>query len=240
MNAPNEIPTLARPAVAVKLLLDAPPAVGRDPAFVFDCAELPGDPSGIEAVVLRSAGAGQARALLSQGVPCVYLGEAALLDSSVVEKLSAEFGSERIGIHVPARRMQVSWSMDAVSNADFRVMTPSVCEPCLEILRADGTRSGTHAAWWIGEMFKLGASRALIQADIGDDADLNILAGLTERWGERLWLTPLNEANPDFEAWVGLGGAAQLAVSDPSYQANPYLVALRDAAPIEHSSEAIG
>ena len=99
-----------------------------------------------------------ARALLLAGAPCVFIGEAALRDSALVEALVAEFGSKRIGLYVPVRRMQVNWSMDAVSNADFRVMTPSVCEPCWEILRADGSRSGTHAGWWIGEMFRLGAS----------------------------------------------------------------------------------
>ncbi len=238
MNAPSEVP-VARPEV-VRPLLDTPLLREGEPAFVFECTALPGDPALIEGIVLRSGGAEQARSLLAQGAPRVYLGEAALLDSTVVGKLAAEFGGERIGVYVPARRMQVSWSMDTVSNADFRVMTPSVCEPCWEILRADGSGSGTHAAWWIGEMFRLGAADALMRADIEDDADLNILAGLTECWGDRLWLAPLNEANPDLEAWVGLGRASRLAVPDAIYQNSPYLKALRSAPETGISNEGIG
>lgn len=238
MNAPNEVP-VARPEV-VRPMLDAPLLREGEPAFVFDCTTLPGDPALIEGIVLRSGGAEQARSLLALGAPRVYLGEAALLDSTVVGKLAAEFGGERIGVYVPARRMQVSWSMDTVSNADFRVMTPSVCEPCWEILRADGTRSGTHAAWWIGEMFGLGASSALIRVDMTDDADLNILAGLSESWGERLWLAPLADPAPDLEAWVGLGRASRLAVPDAIYQNSPYLTALRSAPETGKSNEGIG
>ncbi len=180
------------------------------------------------------------RAILDAGAQHVFIGEDALLDGALIEKLVTEYGSGRIGLHVPVRRMQVSWSMDIDSNADFRVMTPSVCEPCWEILRADGTRSGTHAAWWIGEMFRLGATDALIRADIEDDADLNILAGLTERWGDRLWLAPLNETNPDLESWVNLGGAARLAVPDAIYQNSPYLTALRSAPETGTANEDIG
>ena len=180
------------------------------------------------------------RAILDAGAQHVFIGEDALLDGALVEKLVTEYGSGRIGLHVPVRRMQVSWSMDVDSNADFRVMTPSVCEPCWEILRADGTRSGTHAGWWLGEMFRLGASQALIQVDIEDDADLNILAGLTERWGDRLWLAPLNETNPDLEAWVGLGRASRLAVPDAIYQNSPYLTALRSAPETGTANEGIG
>lgn len=239
MNAPSEVPPLARPA-AIRLLLDSPPERGCEPAFVFDCAGPPGDPAAIEGIILRGGGADEARRLLSGGAPRVYLGEAALRDSAVIGQLAAEFGSGRIGVYVPARRMQANWSMDIVSNADFRVMTPSVCEPCLEVLRADGARSGTHAAWWIGEMFGLGASSALLRADFADDDDLNILAGLTERWGDRLWLAPLHGTAPDFASWVGLGGATRLAVPDALYQNSPYLTALRSAPVVEESGEGMG
>ena len=201
MNAPVESAALAAP-VAVHRLSEMLPPVGGE--------------AGI-------------RAILDAGTQDVFIGEDALLDGALVEKLVTEYGSGRIGLHVPVRRMLVNWSMDCDSNADFRVMTPSVCEPCWEILRADGSRSGTHAGWWLGEMFRLGASQALIRVDIEDDADLNILAGLTERWGERLWLAPLADPAPDLEAWVALGRAVRLAVPDAIYQNSPYLTALRSA-----------
>lgn len=239
MNAPKESPPFARPE-AVRRLLDAPPVLKGEPAFVCDCSELPGDPAFIEGVVLRRGGPEQARGLLADGAPRVYLGEAALLDGSIVGKLAAEFGGERIGVFIPAKRMQVSWSMDSDSNADFRVMTPSVCEPCWEILRADGARSGTHAGWWLDAMFASGATSALLGVDVRDDADLNILADLTERWGQRLWLAPLEDATPDLGAWVGLGGALRLAVPEPIYQNSPYLAALRNAPETGTGHEGIG
>ena len=212
MNAPVEPAALATPVTVRRLSGMLPPEGGE---------------AGI-------------RAILDAGAQHVFIGEDALLDGALVGKLVTEYGSGRIGLHVPVRRMQVSWSMDIDSNADFRVMTPSVCEPCWEILRADGTRSGTHAGWWLGEMFRLGASQALIRVDIEDDADLNILAGLTERWGERLWLAPLADPAPDLEAWVALGRAVRLAVPDAIYQNSPYLTALRSAPESGTANEDIG
>jgi hypothetical protein len=129
--------------------------------------------------------------------------------------------------------MQVSWSLDTESNADFRIMRPTVCEPCWEILMADGTRTGTFVGWWIGEMFARGASSALLRVDIGDDADLNILAGLTEQWGEKLWVAPLEQDDPDLESWVTLAHASQLAVPDRVYNHHPYLTARRATPAVE-------
>jgi hypothetical protein len=225
MNAPMEKSDL-RPAVTVRRLCDSLPAGDSTPVFLVDCNLIPADPRRIEGIVVADGGNAHIRELLRAGAPRVFIGEAALLDGTLVETLAAEFGGERIGLHVPLRRMQVNWSMDAVSNADFRVMTPSVCEPSWEILRADGARSGTHAAWWIGEMFTRGASSALLRVDMTDDADLNILAGLTERWGERLWLAPLADPAPDFAAWVELGGARRLAAPEAMLQNDSYLAAL--------------
>jgi hypothetical protein len=230
-----------RPEVAVRRLCESLPAgEGEPPVFLVDCNLIPADPRRIEGIVMPDGGKARIRAILDAGAPRVFIGEDALLDSTLIEELSAEFGGKRIGLHVPVRRMQVSWSMDIDSNADFRVMTPSVCEPCWEILRADGSGSGTHAAWWIGEMFRLGAADALIRADIEDDADLNILAGLTERWGDRLWLAPLTDPAPDFSAWIELGGARQLAASEAVIQNNPYLTALRSAPETGTANEDIG
>lgn len=240
MNAPMEQNDL-RPAVIVRRLCDSLPA-GEDasPVFLIDCNPVPADPRRIEGIVLPGGNQARIRELLRAGAPRVFVGEGALLDGTLVEALVAEFGSERIGLYVPARRMQANWSMDTVSNADFRVMTPSVCEPCWEILRANGARSGTHAAWWLGEMFARGASSALLRVDMTDDADLNILAGLSERWGERLWLAPLADPAPDFAAWVELGGARQLAAAEAMLQNDPYLAALGNVPGSGLPNEGIG
>lgn len=239
MNAPMEKADL-RPAPTVRRLSESLPQGDDEPVFLLDRNLIPADPRRTEGLVVPGGGKEHVRQLLLAGAPRVYIGEDALLDSSLVEKLAAEFGSGRIGLYVPVRRMQADWSMNTTSNADFRFMTPSVCEPCWEILKADGSRSGTHAAWWIGEMFKLGAASALIRVDMADDADLNILAGMTERWGDRLWLAPLAGAEPDLAAWVELGGARQLAVPDAVIQNSPYLAALRGTPDIEESSGDIG
>ena len=178
-------------------------------------------------VVLPTQSAERARALLAQGIRQVLLGEAALLDSTRVEQLAREFGPDRIGLYVPAKRMQVDWSMDVVSNADFRFVTPSRCEPGWEVLRADGSRTGTLVDWWIGALFDLGASSALVRVDVADDNDLNICARLTERFGDRLWLAAPEGVAPAFDRWVEYGKAMRLVVNDQQYRENPAILALR-------------
>jgi len=188
----------------------------RTGCFVFD-GGLPHYPAGIAGVVLPCERFARAAQLLASGVAKVYLGEAALRDSSVVEQLSSQFGSARVGLYVPATRMEVSWAIDSVSNADFKFMAPSACEPCWEILDHAGTRTGTHAGWWIGEMLARGASSALVQVRLADDADLNIYAGLVERFGDRLWLAPSGATRAEIEAWMREGTVRQLALPAELY-----------------------
>lgn len=186
-------------------------------AFVLDDPAL--DPALPAAIVLAREDEARADALLAGGAGCVLLGEAALLDSGVVERLAGRHGSERVGVYVPARRLAVSWSFDTTSNADFKVVTPSVCEPAWEVLRADGSGSGAYAGWWIGEMFKRGASLALVRVDIQDDADLNLCAGLVEDLGERLWLGPLADPAPNLDEWTTYGRLGQLALPADQFEA---------------------
>jgi hypothetical protein len=229
MNAPEQAPVEA-PAVTVRCIAAALPPPEAGPAFLFDGPDLPADLSAVCGLLLPAQGEARARELLARGSPRVYVGEAALLDSGVIERLVREFGSQRIGVYVPARRMGVSWSLDSVSNADFKVMTPSVCEPCWEILTAEGRRTGTIASWWIGEMFRRGASAALVRADIRDDGDLNVCATLAEQCRERLWIGPLEDEDSRFAEWVSLGRVTQLAVPEASYHRSEQLAALRGAA----------
>lgn len=239
--SPQPQASAATAPLTVRRLAGKPPAMPlAEPVFVYDGAELPADTHGIEAVLLARAGEQRAREWLARGVARVYLGEAALTDGTLVERLADRFGPERLGVYVPARRMEVGWNLDRESNADFRVMRPTICEPCWEILMADGARTGTFAAWWIDEMFRLGASSALVRADVADDTDLDILARLVEQWGERLWVAPLDAAWPDLESWVTLAQATRLAIPDPVYDDHPYLAALRGAVPAETNNEATG
>lgn len=206
---------MTTPRCAVRCLTGA----GDDPAadaFVFDAPDI--DPTLAAAIILTTAGEARAEALLAAGAACVLVGEAALLDSTLVERLAARHGSARIGVYVPARRLEARWSFDTTSNADFRVVTPSVCEPTWEVLRADGGGTGALAGWWIGEMIKRGASLALVRADIRDDADLNICAGLVEDCGERLWLGPLDDPAPRLDEWAAYGQLRRIALPTDQFQ----------------------
>ena len=163
-------------------------------------------------IVLPREGAARASALLAAGARRVLLGEAALLDSSIVAALATMFGSERVGVYVPARRFEVSWSFDTTSNADFKVLTPSLGAPAWEALRADGTPTGTQVLWWLGEMLKQGAAEALLCVDIRDDADLNLCAECVEHFGNWIWIGPLADAEPALDEWVRYGHVRQLAL----------------------------
>jgi hypothetical protein len=185
-----------------------------DAVFVHDAA-------GCEAVAARCAGIvlakgdeARAAALLAAGAPAVFLGETALLDSAVVERLASSHPG-RVGIYAPVARQSVSWSLETVSNADFKTLAPSICEPSWEVLRADGSPTGTLLLWWLKALAERGAAHFLVAADIADDTDLNILAGLVEEFGERLWLTPRSERPMrPLQEWVAYGHCRRLALPD--------------------------
>lgn len=206
-------------------------SVAPGPAFVYD-DEQPCDASnawgGIEAVILARGDEARAQLLLQAGAPCVLLGQAALADAECVRLLAQVFGSERVGVYAPVQRMAVRWSMDRVSNADFICMTPSHCEPGWDVLSADGRPTGTSASWWLGAMFERGAGRALVRAAGGDDNDLNILAGLVEAWGDRIWLAP--EGKERLEEWVRYGRARRLVLPSGLIAADPQLLTLLQGA----------
>ena len=162
--------------------------------------------------ILRRGDEVRAAALLEAGAPQVLLGEAVLSDADLPLRLAARFGLDRVGLFVPARRMAVSWSFDTVSNADFRVVTPSLCEPGWEILRADGSTTGIRVDWWLGEMKKRGIATALVQVDILDDTDLNLCAGLVEDLGDGLWIASAGQAEPVLADWVRYGKATRIAL----------------------------
>lgn len=180
--------------------------------FLFDSPTVDGHENGIHSVVLTEGNEQRAESLLAAGVGCVLLGECALRDSQVVERLVAKHGGERIGLYVPVRKLAVDWSFETVSNADFKVVTPSICEPTWEILRADGSGTGTHAEWWLGEMLEHGVQTILLRADIRDDTDLNLCAGMVERFAFQLWLAPLHDTDPPLADWLTFGQVRRLAL----------------------------
>lgn len=204
-------------AVAVRRLCRHKPedaaSVGADD-FVFDAPGVEAIASECAGIVLADGDETRAATLLSIGAPLVLLGEAALRDSGVVNRLAAAHSAERIGIYAPVRRQAISWSFETASNADFKTVTPSHCEPAWEVLRADGGSTGTLAAWWLAALRDLGASRFLVHADLRDDFDLNLCADLVERFGDALWLAPLGQPALPLADWVRYGQARQLALAE--------------------------
>ena len=180
--------------------------------FVLDGADVGAWLGTASAIVLPTGDESRAIALLSAGARQVLLGEAVLSDADLVPRLAARFGTARVGVFVPARRMEVRWSFDTVCNADFRVVTPSLCEPGWEILRTDGSATGIRVDGWLGELRKRGAARVLVQVDIGDDTDLNLCAGLVGKLGESLWIAPRQQHDPMLADWVAYGKATQFAL----------------------------
>jgi len=158
-------------------------------------------------VLLGGEGEARARELLESGFAGVLLGEAAVRDFSVVDRLVCRFGGDRVGVAVGAVRLEVSWALDAESNADFRVMRPSHVLPDWELL-LDGRGSGVLLSWWLGRLFERGVARAVVGVDVLDDADLNILAGLVgEAFGERLAFELRASVQARFDDCVTLAGA---------------------------------
>lgn len=215
-------PAVAEPMVQEKsaLVLRRWVAYGGDcelaeDDFIFDAPGVEAIASLCAGVILASGDEQRATTLLASGAPCVFVGEAALDDSTVIDRLVAAHGSERIGIYAPVRRQSVSWSFETVSNADFKTITPSHCEPAWEVIKADGGGTGTLASWWLGALRELGASRFLVRVDICDDSDLNLCAGLVEQLGAALWIGPLLEAAPRLADWVDYGQCRQLVLPAP-------------------------
>lgn len=208
------------------------PEAGSDEAcFVLDGAALPADLQHCN-VVLENGSEARAEALLARGAACVLLADAAMLDSTAVSRLAERYGTERIGVSLLASRRHVSWSLDMVSNADFRCLTPSVGKHGWEIVLSDGTATGTDAEWWAGEMLALGASMALIRVDMQDD-DLNTCAGLMEAHGNRLWISPWQHPDADLEPWVRYGRLRQLLLPEANTRDAQEMARIRAAAMLD-------
>lgn len=206
-----------------------------NPVFMFDDAGLPENLANVS-VVLRNAGRERAIELVARGAERVLIGEPALLDSTLIDTLSKEFGREKIGVWVPVRRREISWTMDMVSNSDFRMLTPSYGKESWEILMNDGSATGTDVDWWIGQMFGLGASQVLVGVDIKDDIDLNICAGLVEMFGDLLWVTPLSEPEANLLPWIRFGQARNVVVPAGQYANENRMAVLRQSLQIREDS----
>lgn len=208
--------------------------------FMRDSNELPASLENLTIVLERGTEA-RAAELIALGAERVLLADAALQDSSAIERMAQQYGTARIGVWLPVKRRDVSWTLDCVSNEDFRCLTPSVGKAGWEVLMSDGTPTGTDAEWWVKEMLAQGASMALISVDIQDDDDLNICAGLVESHGDKLWFTPWQQPDADLEPWVRYGQVRQLVLPlsdsrDDAEMARIRSAALKDGESIEDAA----
>lgn len=202
------------PALALRRLVRFDPGLATevgDDDFLFDAPGAESVAAECAGLILASGDETRARTLLAAGASCVLLGELALVDSEAVGRLVQEHAG-RVGVYVPAQRLAVSWSFETTSNADFKTVTPSFCEPAWEALRADGASTGTLLSWWLKAMRELGASRYLVQADVQDDTDLDILAGLIEELGDALWIAPRSRDHLPLADWISYGQCRLLAL----------------------------
>lgn len=212
-----------------------PDAGAQKVCFVADDAALPDDLQGCT-VVLGKGGEARAEELLRRGAARVLLADAAMLDATAVSRLIRRFDPESIGVSMLARKRHISWSLDTVSNEDFRCLTPSVGKAGWEIVLSDGSASGTDAEWWLGEMLAMGASMALIRVDMQDD-DLNLCAGLVETHGDKLWFSPWLHPDTDLEPWVRYGQLRRLLLPEPNTRDEQEMARIRAAAMPEQGAD---
>ena len=188
-------------------------------------------------IVLDQGTEARASELIALGAERVLLADAALLDITAVARLVQQHGAERIGVWLPVKKRQISWAIDYISNEDFNCLTPSFGKAGWEVVKSDGTSTGTDAEWWVSETLSLGASLVLISVDAHDD-DLNICAGLMENHGKKLWFTPWQLPDADLEPWVRYGRVRRLVLPEPNTRDEEEMVRICAAALTLHESAA--
>lgn len=204
--------------------------------FMRDSNQLPESLEQIT-IVLDQGTEARASELIALGAERVLLADAALLDSTAVARLVQQHGAERVGVWLPVKKRQISWAIDYISNEDFNCLTPSFGKAGWEVVKSDGTSTGTDAEWWVSEMLSLGASMVLISVDAQDD-DLNICAGLMENHGKKLWFTPWQLPDADLEPWVRYGRVRRLVLPEPNSRDEEEMVRICAAALTLHESAA--
>ncbi len=191
------------------------PAAGslEQPQFMFDRGE-PAAPLQNVSLVLPSTDLSVMRARLAAGARQVLLADGTLRDMALIQSAVAEFGGTRVGAWLPLRRMEVCWALDSHSNGDFKCMVPSNPQARWEVLSVDRQRTGTEAGGWIDRLARSGVKTVLVSVDMQDDRDLDLCAGLMERFGDLLWFSPLDETTADFASWVEFGQVSRLVLPD--------------------------
>lgn len=186
-----------------------------DMCFVEDGPGLPESLSRLS-VAMGTGSEARVDELLARGAERVLLGNLALNDSSAVERLVAQYGGERIGLWVRSARAVSSWTLDAETpSGGFKCMLPSMGVAGWDVLKNDGTSTGTDAEWWIGQMLERGVSLVLVSNDLQDE-DMNVCATLVLNHGDKLWFTTRLDPHADLEPWVRWGQVRQMVLPTPN------------------------
>jgi hypothetical protein len=181
------------------------------PTFAVDQGEVKEALAGCHVVTPRG-GRGRIDELLAAGACKVLIGEAALLDSGLVNEMVEKHGAERIGIWLPVRRTSANWNLDSESNADFTFVSISTPLPRWMVLRADGSLTDVDALWWAGEMMKAGSSLVMVSVSEPHDDDLLSCAEMSEIAAEKFWLDTGTTDVEELRFWVKYGHAQQLVI----------------------------
>lgn len=189
------------------------------PPRFFDTRD--GEPSYCEGlcVIVDEAAADTAANLLAHGASMAFIAGAPARLGECVSRLVTQAGAPRVGVLLDAAPMEVRWSLECESNADFKTMAPSMPEPCWEVMAPGGMRTGIRVDHWLRTLFARGATAAVVQADLSAarDSDLNVCAGLVEEFGTRLWLAPGDAAPCDLQPWIEFGQARRFVLA-PEWQ----------------------
>lgn len=210
------------------LAADRAEAAAFDKPLVFDADPPIVSPSAATGVVAVQADEARLVELLEQGAARVFIGDAVLADPDVIDRLARRYGGSRLGVYARVRRMANHWSFDTVSNADFRIVSPSVCEPAWEVLHSSGEVGITQAQHWLERMARRGAHMVLVQADVRDDSDLNLCAGLVELFGDAVCFAPADDENPRLDEWVRYGQVRRIALPLALYRRREALLTPTD------------
>lgn len=212
-------------------LLDSPrQAHDHLDALAFDAPGTASVAARLAGVLLGTGGEERAARLLESGVARVFVGDAALTDPGVLGRLARRFGAGRVGFYALARRASNQWAFEPVSNADFKVVAPSVGEPAWEVLRHDGSLAGPTAHRGVEQMLRHGVRQAVVQVDIRDDADLNLCAGLVEMLGDDVCFAPAQDEAPRLDEWVRFGHVRRIALAPALYRRREALLTPADDA----------
>ena len=165
-------------------------------------------------VVIDEASIGHAQALLRAGAPMAFIAATSTTSLEHVARLAGDAGSQHVGVFIDAAPMEVRWHLDSESNADFRTLVPSMPEACWELLDARADRTGIRVDACLRRAFERGATAAIVRVELGEprDSDLNVCAGLVERFGQRIWIAPRDATPCSLEPWIRYAGASRFVL----------------------------